>query len=497
MFLENLHEFNKALVYGFDTEKSENGYVPNTIQYARHVAHQYQDVYNAYIYAQDVILADIKNNGLKTLTADKLLEWIRALHQHIAATLARDAELVAGEYPKPDEQVVRFHPDAGIGPTLVHTLSYPLVSDEVTRKTAKVLAVNIKVDEKTIFDFLCVAKRFQKPDPVLMMGSRTFFNIVAAVNDNKLSPSELTAISKVMTVKHLPEKIPGLMRAYAEKTVEAWKACDPTNTQSVANLVADAFYGFTSIHPYFNGNGRTATCLLNVMLRSLGYPSILLRNPSERDDPASSYSKAIAQLEAGSCDLLRGHILERITQTKAGLVFKDVALEALVIVRVTVSDMMADLQREFPLFDAHTWYTTTSRDIFNKHAVLQPHRELMTLADVINAKHKELRVNTPEGKAKLKLTMQTISGLSDWKCTVKDDDLKVWRECSEAEKTALVGSFNALAGFSDTQNRVSSSRITGREGRYVVMVSAINADVLSQLQPAAAHHTQAHGLRRT
>ena len=60
-----------------------------------------------------------------------------------------------------------------------------------------------------------------------------------------------------------------------------------------------------------NGNGRTATCLMNIFLRACELPSIVLRYEADTKDPNSLYSKAIDQIDT-TRDPLKVLIKQRI-----------------------------------------------------------------------------------------------------------------------------------------------------------------------------------------
>jgi len=80
-----------------------------------------------------------------------------------------------------------------------------------------------------------------------------------------------------------PVKIPDLMAAFG-----AWLAGAPPSAESAF----DAHYRLTAVHPFGDGNGRTARVLMNLLLLRGGYPPIAVR-PEDR----AEYLRA---LETGS-----------------------------------------------------------------------------------------------------------------------------------------------------------------------------------------------------
>lgn len=82
-----------------------------------------------------------------------------------------------------------------------------------------------------------------------------------------------------------PLKIPELMRALGEQIARA-----PASPATAF----DAHFELTAIHPFSDGNGRTARLLMNLVLVRGGYPPVAVR-PEDR-------SRYLAALEAASVD---------------------------------------------------------------------------------------------------------------------------------------------------------------------------------------------------
>ncbi len=67
-------------------------------------------------------------------------------------------------------------------------------------------------------------------------------------------------------------KIPGLMKEYGE-----WL----THVETTSETSFDAHYRLVAIHPFADGNGRTARLLMNLLLLREGYPPVTVR-PEDR-----------------------------------------------------------------------------------------------------------------------------------------------------------------------------------------------------------------------
>ena len=83
-----------------------------------------------------------------------------------------------------------------------------------------------------------------------------------------------------------PRKVPNLMKGLAK-----WLKL-PTDLHPV-ELAAEAHYRLVTIHPFTDGNGRTARLLMNMVLLMSGYPAAIIR---KRDRLAYIYSLEKAQL---------------------------------------------------------------------------------------------------------------------------------------------------------------------------------------------------------
>jgi len=85
---------------------------------------------------------------------------------------------------------------------------------------------------------------------------------------------------RILGVKKLPPnylKIPKLMKELYE-----WINKNPERLD-IIELASLAHYKFVAIHPHYDGNGRTARLLMNLMLMQNGYPpAIILKNDRKR-----------------------------------------------------------------------------------------------------------------------------------------------------------------------------------------------------------------------
>ena len=81
-----------------------------------------------------------------------------------------------------------------------------------------------------------------------------------------------------------PIKVPELMEVFFN-----W--LHSKNMEHPAKIAADAHFKLVSVHPFSDGNGRTARLLLNLLLMQKGYPPALVRK-EDRDLYIDSIEKA-------------------------------------------------------------------------------------------------------------------------------------------------------------------------------------------------------------
>ena len=82
-----------------------------------------------------------------------------------------------------------------------------------------------------------------------------------------------------------PRKVPDLMNEFC-----AW-LCDDKDEGHPVKKAAEAHYRLVSIHPFVDGNGRTARLLMNLILLKSGYPTAIVRK-TDRMTYLASLEKA-------------------------------------------------------------------------------------------------------------------------------------------------------------------------------------------------------------
>lgn len=363
--LSELKEFNPALVYGFNPEISQK--YPDIFDY-RHLlvnVEQYQDMLNAHLHAQNVILPEIKKTGIDKLTADQVLGWLHALHARIAKTLTFDMDEKHSEAGKfTHREIIRWHYGCQMQNELISFFANrSRMNPDILRRYAeengieyprlmKFVGLLEKINADKSIPISANEKKF------LAIGEGYFVGIPKLgylYHNKKLSQEEQEIIKPFIKFGTSPKHIPKATLEFARKLLAKWKRCDPNNPDQIAELAHFAFYNLTEIHPFCNGNGRTATLLMNIILRSLGKPSILMRNPGEYADPDSSYSRAIKFIDSHP-QLLRNHLKARIMERKP---YENPFLQEQTLCRVKTAICMRTIERYFPEFNLDEFYRNT------------------------------------------------------------------------------------------------------------------------------------------
>jgi len=98
--------------------------------------------------------------------------------------------------------------------------------------------------------------------------------------------------------------------------MEGWEAWSKNNTDAPAPIRAAVLHAWLShIHPFIDGNGRTARAVSNLELVKAGYPPIIIRK-KERERYIASLSESDA---AGDLSSFIDLVLERVNGALAGL----------------------------------------------------------------------------------------------------------------------------------------------------------------------------------
>lgn len=374
--LDKLTEFNPALIYSFEPELSyrtgayELGNLLN-------VDGQINDMYQAYLYAQTEILPTIRNVGINNISPTQILEWLNQIHGRIAKQLAEENNTQAGEYTK--AQVYRWHGSSLVSVFLGLYFEGKLPEGSSFEMLAEFYGMSpheLNVDVNQLEEFVQLMRKIKDTKSIKVSNDKKItinwksqnlkfellmHKLVSAYRTNQLTPTDRDLVNKIVKICMPPSDYKEAMEKFANDLLMMWQKCGPNNILDIARLASFAFFQITDIHAYFNGNGRVATCWINIIIRSFLLPSILIRQPNEKESPDSSYCQAIKHIDTEP-GLLIQHIMSRILEAQK-TEFKDDVLRETVTLRVASCSIVRKIIKEFPSFNINEFYKEQTRKI--------------------------------------------------------------------------------------------------------------------------------------
>ena len=99
-----------------------------------------------------------------------------------------------------------------------------------------------------------------------------------------------------------PLKVPALMQEFVQRLADS--------SEHVVSKAAQAHFGLVHIHPFADGNGRTARLLMNLLLLRAGFPPVLVPI-SER----GRYYDALETANSGDFGMFDAFIAELVVQS--------------------------------------------------------------------------------------------------------------------------------------------------------------------------------------
>lgn len=382
-FIENLKqlkEFNPAIVYLFEPEVSIT--LPFGEQSWRqmfYLCSQQNDMLATYLFVQEKILSMVRNKSIfHRMSAQHIISWLNQIHQKIAYSLSNDYNEQPGKFT--EGALIQWHYgnfmmdlygtyiDGDHTPYTdfhsyilnyikIHQNRIALTEDQIESavKFYKLLFV-MKIDGASSVSSENVNLQSKLKWPNL---SKALHGLRNAYHANDLSAEEKNTVEK--NVKFFLEfsERQKLMQEFAAELIDRWKQCDPNNIDEVIKLAYFVFFNITENHPYFNGNGRTATCFMNLVLRSMNKPSILLRNPGESENSASSYSQAIREIKTNPSIFMR-HIKARILAAEVEA-YQDIESRKLIELRMKYNENYQDAMTKYDIPIIDSVYTLLER----------------------------------------------------------------------------------------------------------------------------------------
>lgn len=408
----SLKQFNPALVYEFEAEASIRPERQDRLSlgYFLQGLDQTQDVFEAYHYAETMILPEIKKMGVDNITPAQLIIWNKAIHARIARTMADDYITQAGEYVQQATIRYRFgfeFRDEFL-PALMPDLSMPDEQIQLFVTKYQIPEVNLRglIDVyRLVFGMRDIpipeSERInlstQAPD---IVKAQTL--IMNAYRNRLLSDEQMKLVKYFYKIRTPADELDNKMTEHYADLLRRWRETDKDDLTAIAKLGAYAFYQGTEIHPYFNCNGRTSTVMMNLIFASFDKRTILMRRVGERDDPHSLYSRAIKVVEDDPT-LLEQHIIDRVCEVDQLEAYPTSSMQAVMTCRMQSRAKIIELLLQYPtLFSAANFKNYV--EYLNAKILMLSSEENITTNDAV------VRL-APEGMEALNKSEQEFIGL--------------------------------------------------------------------------------------
>lgn len=317
--LAQLTQFNPEIVTSLEPEMS----AAMTLDMEKwedtlfHLTGQIEDMLKGYLFAQNEFLPLLSSG---TLDKESFLILIKKLHAFLGKTLLEKDEIKAGEFC--DMQVMRWNPTTQ---TDILTQFIMLGKNNLREELTTLLMEEVGLSRAEVKQYLDLIKRLNTDNRIKPRESQLKFltkenqwkeKLAVAYLTNLLTEREKKLVNKIVIICRDPAEMPAAMEVYAETTLAEWKMLDKQDRKAVSAFLANMFYQLTHIHPFPNANGRTATCLVNIFLRSINLPSILMRHVGDKTEESSSYSQVMKVIEE-TREPFTKHIEQRISEAEA------------------------------------------------------------------------------------------------------------------------------------------------------------------------------------
>lgn len=461
--ISKLNEFSHSIIYGFEPESTIERISGNqTFQSALiPECKQYQEVLNAYLFAQNTILPLLKSKKGE-INEEIFLSWIMTLHGMMGKTILKENfNEKSGNFTKRSVQI--WQSDTTVNQVLIYYYS-GLIPFKKDKEVIDHLVDSVNLNREEITDFINILNRINKnkdikihpsqeqfvfsSDKRLLPGIILLNKLQTAYLSEVLSPEEKVKVDKIVRICMWPDNIPKAMRQFAKNTLDQLKECSPQNLDQVSEFLGSLFYGFTDIHPFGNANGRVALCLVNIFLRYFELPSVMLRQPNDDKNKNSDYFQAIQQINLTRTPLIQ-LIKKRILDAQQGD-YKNEKLFTLVKLRITLAEKLSLILLKNPSYDLESLHNEVN---YNDSLTKMPNEDAqcIVLDQLITAAHKKAEaLNKPNlvslsilnglnnnQKEQLKAGLASLSGVNNWKVYSKNG-VMAWIELNDKSKASEI-----------------------------------------------------------
>lgn len=174
--------------------------------------------------------------------------------------------------------------------------------DKVVLDILKIGKGELRIAEKRIKEIHKAIMHEEDTTKLPLIGNwKTHHNEIINYKDEKISFTP-------------PNEVPEAMHSLLDKTNAELDAFFAGRESSHPLIIASQFHiGYVTIHPFYDGNGRTARIFTNLLLISCGFPPIIIK-----DENKKAYYQLLADIQAygGNPELFYAFIGERILESQ-------------------------------------------------------------------------------------------------------------------------------------------------------------------------------------
>lgn len=175
--------------------------------------------------------------------------------------------------------------------------------DKVVRNVLKIGKGELKLSEKRLKEVHKAIIHPETPEEKNLVGNW------------KTEPNELMNYRGEKIAFAAPQDVRELMHTLINRTNASLNriAQGKADAPHPVVLAADFHIEYVTIHPFFDGNGRTARIFTNLILIACGFPPVIIR-----DDHKKIYSQYLGDIQVydGSRDLFYGFLADRMLESQ-------------------------------------------------------------------------------------------------------------------------------------------------------------------------------------
>ncbi len=165
------------------------------------------------------------------------------------------------------------------------------ISFEMANKFFSVLQ-NVFNNESILLRETQITYLSEHSNSPIINGARAYEKLAVACWENKLNADEKQAVENIVNLRADPLLLPEKMGNFSERTMNKFRTCDTTNTDSFSTFLATAYLDLVAIRPFYTKNEDIAALLINMFLVATKQPTVLLSEmKGKKPEPLAKFIK--------------------------------------------------------------------------------------------------------------------------------------------------------------------------------------------------------------